>query len=71
LLADRDWSHYTLFDVTYQPDLLTVAELERGYRELLSAVFDEAQASRRAAIRRDIWRRNPVLRGTLWPREMH
>jgi hypothetical protein len=67
LLNDRDWSHYTLFDVTFQPDRLSVAELEQGYRELLTAVFDKGQAARRAAIRRDIWRRNPVLRGTSWP----
>jgi radical SAM superfamily enzyme YgiQ (UPF0313 family) len=67
LLKNRDWSHYTLFDVTFQPDQLSVAGLEQGYRELLTAVFDKDQAMRRAAIRRDIWRRNPVLRGTSWP----
>jgi radical SAM superfamily enzyme YgiQ (UPF0313 family) len=71
LLNDRDWSHYTLFDVTFQPDQLTVAELEQGYRELLAAVFDKGQAARRAAIRRNIWRRNPVLRGTTWPLPMY
>jgi hypothetical protein len=70
LLTDRDWSHYTLFDVTFRPDQLSVAELERGYRDLLAAVFDESQAARRAAIRRDVWRRNPVLRGTSWPLAM-
>lgn len=71
LLANRDWSHYTLFDVTFQPDQLPVAELEHGYRELLSAVFDKGQAARRAAMRREIWRKNPVLRGTSWPQAMH
>jgi hypothetical protein len=66
LLEDRDWSHYTLFDVTFRPDQLTVAELETGYRELLRSAFDEAETARRAAIRRDVWRRNPVLRGKAW-----
>lgn len=68
LLTDRNWSHYTLFDVAFQPDTMSVADLERGYRNLLVAVFDCRQTSRRAAIRRDVWRRNPVLRGTPWPR---
>jgi radical SAM superfamily enzyme YgiQ (UPF0313 family) len=70
LLDDRDWSHYTLFDVTFQPDRLSVVNLERGYRELLFTVFDKGQAARRAAIRRDIWRRNPILRGTSWPQTL-
>jgi radical SAM superfamily enzyme YgiQ (UPF0313 family) len=66
LLEERDWSHYTLFDVTFRPDQLTVAELETGYRELLRSAFDEAETARRAAIRRKVWRRNPVLRGNAW-----
>jgi radical SAM superfamily enzyme YgiQ (UPF0313 family) len=71
LLSDRDWSHYTLFDVTFQPDQLSVTQLELGYRDLLTAVFDDGQTARRAAIRREIWRRNPVLRGTSWPQPTH
>jgi radical SAM superfamily enzyme YgiQ (UPF0313 family) len=67
LLSERDWSHYTLFDVTYHPDKMTVPELERAYRELLGNVFDETKSARRAAIRREIWRRNLVLRGKPWP----
>jgi radical SAM superfamily enzyme YgiQ (UPF0313 family) len=67
LLSERDWSHYTLFDVTYHPDKMTVPELERAYRELLGNVFDETESARRAAIRREIWRRNLVLRGKPWP----
>jgi radical SAM superfamily enzyme YgiQ (UPF0313 family) len=66
LLESRDWSHYTLFDVTFRPDQLTVDELETGYRELLRNAFDEAETARRATIRRDVWRRNPVLRGKAW-----
>jgi radical SAM superfamily enzyme YgiQ (UPF0313 family) len=67
LLIDRDWSHYTLFDVTFRPDQMSASELERGYRELLRKVYDDRQAARRAAIRREVWRRNPVLRGRTWP----
>jgi radical SAM superfamily enzyme YgiQ (UPF0313 family) len=66
LLEDRDWSHYTLFDVTFRPDQLKVCELVTSYRELLRSAFDESETARRAAIRRDVWRRNPVLRGKAW-----
>jgi radical SAM superfamily enzyme YgiQ (UPF0313 family) len=66
LLPDRGWSHHTLFDVTYQPDSLTVVELERAYRELLIDVFSESPSRRRAAIRRETWNRNPVFRGASW-----
>lgn len=58
LLADRDWSHYTLFDVTYEPDALSVAELEQGFREVLSAVYSAAASARRNHRRREIWNTN-------------
>jgi hypothetical protein len=58
LLADRDWSSHTLFDVTFQPDRMSVEELEIGYRQLLSEVFDQQESRRRATIRHQIWRRN-------------
>jgi radical SAM superfamily enzyme YgiQ (UPF0313 family) len=57
LLPERGWSLYTLFDVVYQPDQLTVAELECGFREAATAVFSPAASSRRAAIRRRILKR--------------
>jgi radical SAM superfamily enzyme YgiQ (UPF0313 family) len=66
LLAERDWSHHTLFDVTFRPDRMSVEELERAFEELLREVFGAAAAARRSAIRREVWRRNPVLRGTEW-----
>jgi radical SAM superfamily enzyme YgiQ (UPF0313 family) len=56
LLAERGWSHYTLFDVTYQPDRLSVAELESGFRDVLSAVYAQGPTQRRAELRRRIWR---------------
>jgi radical SAM superfamily enzyme YgiQ (UPF0313 family) len=62
LLPQRDWSFYTLFDVTYQPDELTVAELESGFRRVVGAVFAPEPTRRRQALRRDIWNRNPRLR---------
>lgn len=57
LLPDRDWSHYTLFDVTHQPDSMSVEELERGFREAVSAAFSREAVNRRSRIRRDILRR--------------
>src|SRR5438067_10614055 len=32
LLPDRGWSHCTLFDLTYRPDAMRVAELESSFR---------------------------------------
>jgi radical SAM superfamily enzyme YgiQ (UPF0313 family) len=61
LLADRGWSYYTLFDVTFQPDALTVEELELGFERVLRQVFSSEASRRRQEIRRDIWRRNPRL----------
>jgi len=62
LLPGRDWSYYTLFDVTYQPDRLTVVELEGGFRRLVGAVFAPGPTRRRHALRREIWNHNPRLR---------
>jgi hypothetical protein len=61
LIADRGWSHYTLFDVTYRPDAITVESLETGFRALVGRVFSAGPASRRAAIRRAVWARHPGL----------
>jgi radical SAM superfamily enzyme YgiQ (UPF0313 family) len=61
LLLDRGWSHYTLFDVTYQPDRMNVAELETAFRELVRRVFQREDASRRQEIRKQIWRKNPEM----------
>lgn len=62
LLTDRKWSSHTLFDVTYQPDLLTIDELERGFQDVLFRMYGADQAQRRAAIRRQVWSHNPRLR---------
>ena len=56
LLPERGWAYYTLFDVTYRPDALSVAELEAAFRGLLAIVFSREQTSRRTAIRKQILR---------------
>lgn len=68
LLPDRSWSHYTLFDVAYQPDQLSVAELEAGFREVLTQVYSPESTRRRQQIRRRVWHRNARLRGWMPPR---
>lgn len=62
LLADRDWSHYTLFDVTYQPDQMTVEQLEQGFRRVLAAVFNAEANNKRSELRKRIWRKSSRLR---------
>ncbi|MCA8996586.1 MAG: cobalamin-dependent protein [Planctomycetaceae bacterium] len=62
LLGERGWSHYSLFDVTFQPDAMTVGELETSFRELIKHVYGPTATQRRRRIRREIWRNNPRLR---------
>lgn len=57
LLPHRTWRHHTLFDVTYEPDGMTVEELESGFHALLGRVHAPEAVSRRAQRRRSIWRR--------------
>ena len=59
LLSDRDWSFYTLFDVVYRPDAMSVAELEAGFRDVLLQVYSHEAARKREKIRRDVWRNSP------------
>jgi radical SAM superfamily enzyme YgiQ (UPF0313 family) len=66
LLLQRGWSHYTLFDVTFQPDRLSIRELELAYRELMTEVYDKGEARRRERVRHQVWRRNSALRGDAW-----
>jgi radical SAM superfamily enzyme YgiQ (UPF0313 family) len=61
LLPDRGWPFYTLFDVTYQPDRMRVAELEAGFRSLIRQVFNAEATCKRTAIRKKIWQQNPRL----------
>jgi radical SAM superfamily enzyme YgiQ (UPF0313 family) len=57
LLPDRDWSSYTLFDLTYRPDRLTPEELETGFRNLVRYSFAAGPSARRLAIRQRVWGR--------------
>ncbi len=54
LVPQRGWSHYTLFDVVYQPDRMSIEELEIGFQEVLASLFSASETSRRDAIRRRI-----------------
>jgi radical SAM superfamily enzyme YgiQ (UPF0313 family) len=62
LLPQRDWSFYTLFDVTYQPDAMSVADLEASYRDAVQRLFSADATRRREAIRDQVWSRNVELR---------
>ena len=62
LLPERGWDRYTLFDLTYQPDNMTVRQLETSFRDLVRQTFADEPARRRAEIRRATWRRHPVLK---------
>lgn len=62
LLPERGWSSYTLFDVTYQPDAMSVEELEAGFRDVVRTVFAAGPSARRAAIRKATWGRHPRFR---------
>lgn len=57
LLDAHGWSDYTLFDVTYCPDQLSVQQLGRGFRRVLSHVHSADATSRRNQMRRDVMRR--------------
>ena len=62
LLPDRDWSHHTLFDVTYLPDQLAPEELQTRFHELLRGAFDAGATERRMRIRRETWSRSPMFK---------
>ena len=62
LLTHRGWPYYTLFDVTYQPDFMSVEQLEQGFRDVLRGVFSAAASAKRESLRRRIWHCNARLR---------
>ncbi|CAG0949747.1 Bacteriochlorophyllide d C-12(1)-methyltransferase [Planctomycetaceae bacterium] len=55
-LLERPWSAYTLFDVTFVPERMTVAELERGFEQLVREVYSSEAQHMRATIRREVSR---------------
>jgi radical SAM superfamily enzyme YgiQ (UPF0313 family) len=64
-LPSRGWSHCTLFDLTYRPDKMGVAELETAFRDLVCRVFAADETTHRRSIRKRIWQNNPRLRPCL------
>lgn len=57
LLSPGDWGACTLFDVTYRPASMSVAELEAGLREAFRRVYTpEAVAARRRSFHRQVRR---------------
>lgn len=63
LLPGRDWSHHTLFDVTYRPDRMSADALSESFRGLIVDAFGPGPTTRRRAIRRTTWARHPLLAG--------
>ncbi len=61
LLKNENWDAYTLFDVVYQPDQMTVADLEAGFQRALHSIFDAAGHRQRQKMRRQTWAKNPRL----------
>jgi radical SAM superfamily enzyme YgiQ (UPF0313 family) len=61
LLPGRGWSHCTLFDLTYRPDAMRVAELESSFRDLVRRVFSPPESDRRQALRKQVWQRSRRL----------
>jgi radical SAM superfamily enzyme YgiQ (UPF0313 family) len=62
LLPKRGWAYYTLFDLTYQPDAMSIVGLESAFRDLVRRVYCPAGTVRRQAIRKRIWKQNPRFR---------
>jgi radical SAM superfamily enzyme YgiQ (UPF0313 family) len=60
-ILERSWSHYNLFDVVYQPESLSVNELENGFRRVLSDVFSDTENRKRKQRRLAIWKNHPML----------
>lgn len=56
-LLDKDYSRYTLFDVVYQPEGMTVDELQNGFDRLIERVFGRANQKRRDQIQKEIRRK--------------
>lgn len=62
LPADAPWSSHTLFDVCFEPDRMSVVELEAAFEAVLRRVFSAQQTEKRARLRRSVWRRAREVR---------
>jgi len=59
LLREDAWEYCTLFDVNYEPDGMSVTELEEGFRDLAARIYDEDFIEER---RRRFFKRQSQLR---------
>ncbi|WP_437187554.1 B12-binding domain-containing radical SAM protein [Planctomicrobium sp. SH668] len=59
LISERRWPYYTLFEVTYHPDKMSVGDLELAFRESATHVYGPTATRRRKRIRLDTYRNNP------------
>lgn len=57
LLQERFWDRCTLFDVTFRPAKMSVAELEDGFRWLLTELYSPEETARRRSILHGDYRR--------------
>ncbi len=60
-LRERDWSHYTLSDVTFVPKRMTCEELEEGHYRLFNNVLAPEVRLRKMSHFREIYKRLPQL----------
>lgn len=64
ILEQDGWERCTLFDINFQPDLMSIAELESGFRELALRLYDEhfvRERHRRFGMRWRATRRGELL----------
>lgn len=52
LLRTADWSRCTLFDVTFEPAQMSVGALRTGFRDLMRALYADAEVARRKRVYR-------------------
>lgn len=50
LLKDVGWDSYTLFDPTYVPNRMSVADLQSGFRWLMGELYSETETNKRKGL---------------------
>jgi len=66
LLEDTFWDKCTLFDVTYQPNQMSVEELESGFHKLMKSIYrDELVHNRKQTFIRNARQQRKIKQGTL------
>ena len=59
-LLPGDYSRYTLFDVTYQPNLMTAQQLQSCFHALIERVFADHNQQRRNAIQKTVRKKRRI-----------